>query len=251
VLIAVNNPIEKKPVYKPAVIGFGLIILSLLAAMSGPLGSRFGWWGFEFAVNIAKWSAYMGIIASVLCLSGFVGAWPGGKRRGFIFSLLGLGIILPMLMYLQSWKEAKQISPPIQDISTNTESPPEFWYAPNSRAYGGLDVATLQDEFYPDIRPLVLPISADKALDLSIEIIREKGWHLWETSREEMRIEATDKTFWFGFSDDVVIYITEIDKGRSQIDMRSSSRFGGGGDGGTNANRVRSFLAALKKRSQG
>lgn len=245
-----HSQIIKKPVYKPAIIGFGLIILSILAAMSGPLGSRIGWWNYEFAVIILKWSAYGGIFASVLCLSGLVAARPGGKRRGFVFSLLGLTIIIPMLLFLQSWYEAKQTLPPIQDITTNTENPPSFWYAPNSRIYGGYGIAAWQEEAYPDIQPLILPISADKALDLSIEIIHKKGWKLWEPNREEKHVEATERTFWFGFSDDVVIHITEIDQGRSQIDMRSTSRFGGGGDGGTNANRIRSFFKDIKKRSQ-
>lgn len=245
-----HSQITKKPVYKPAIIGFGLTILSILTAMSGPLGSRIGWWNYEFAVIILKWSAYGGIIASVLCLFGLAAARPGGKRRGFVFSLLGLTIIVPMLLFLQSWNEAKLTLPPIQDITTNTENPPVFWYAPNSRIYDGSEIASLQEEAYPDIQPLILPISADKAFDLSVEIIRNKGWKLWESSREERHVEATERTFWFGFSDDVVIHITEIDKGTSRIDMRSTSRFGGGGDGGTNANRIRSFFKALEKRSQ-
>jgi len=177
-------------------------------------------------------------------------ARPGGKRRGFVVSLLGIAVIVPILLFLQSWKEAKQTTPPILDISTNTKNPPEYWNAPNSRIYGGPEIASLQKEAYPDIKPLVLPISANKAFDLSVEIIRKKGWKLWEPDRKEGHIEATEKTFWFKFSDDVVIHITEINKNSSRIDMRSSSRFGGGGDGGTNAKRIRLFFKALKKRSQ-
>ncbi len=248
--MTMHSQITKKPVYKPAIIGFGLIILSILAAMSGPLGSRIGWWDFNLAVDIAKWSAYVGIFASALCLSGLVAARPGGKHRGFVYSLLGLAIIAPMLWYLLFWSKAKETLPPIQDISTNTEDLPTFWYAPNSRKYGGFEIAALQEEFYPDIQPLILPVPADKVFDLSIEIIRKNGWELWEPNRDDLHIEATEETFWFGFSDDVVIHITEIDEDSSKIDMRSTSRFGGGGDGGTNANRIRSFFKALKKRSQ-
>lgn len=245
--MAMHSQGTKKPVYKPAIIGFGLVILSILAILSGPLGSRMGWWKYGFAVDIAIWSAYVGIFAAVLCLSGLVVARPGGKRRGFIISLLGLSMIVPLLLYLQMWNKAKQTLPPIQDISTNTKNPPTFWYSHNSRMYGGPKVAALQKKFYPDIQPLILPISADKAFDLSIKLIRKKGWTLWKHSRKEKHIEATERTFWFGFSDDVVIHIRKIGKNRSRIDMRSTSRAGGGGDGGTNANRIRSFFKALKK----
>jgi len=245
-----SNKVTKKPLYKPALAGFGLVVLSLLAVMSGPLGSRLGWWNFDSAVNIAKWAVYIGVIACLLCFSGLMAARPGGNRRGFFFSLLGLIIFLPMLFYLHSWNEAKHSLPPIQDITTNSENPPTFWDAPNSRVYGGVGTAAFQEEAYPDIQPLILPISADKTFDLAIDIIRKEGWELWPYYREEKHIEATEKTFWFGFSDDMVIHITEINKDSSRVDMRSTSRFGGGGDGGTNANRIRSFFVALEKRAR-
>jgi len=245
-----DSQTAQKPVYKPAVIGFALIILAIFVAMSGPLGSRFGWWGFEVAVNIAKWAAYTGIFASILCLSGLIAARPGGKRRGFIFSLLGLLIVVPMVLYMQYWKEAKQTLPPIQDITTDMENPPSFWYAPNSRIYGGFEVASWQEEAYPDIQPLIFPFSADKTFDHVVELIRRRGWQLWEPNREDMHVEATESTFWFGFSDDVVIHITELDENSSRIDMRSTSRFGTGGDGGTNAKRIDSFFRDLIKLSR-
>ncbi len=245
-----QNQLLKKPLYKPAVVGLGFILLSILVAMAGPLGSRIGWWNFDTAVVILKWAAYGGLVAAVLCLSGLIMARPGGKRRGFVYSLLGLVIITPMVLFLQSWKEAKETLPPIQDITTNTENPPTFWFAPNSRVYGGVGVAAWQEEAYPDIEPLILAVPIDKAYDLVLEVIRDKGWQLYEPSRADMHIEATETTFWFGFSDDVSIHITATENGGSRIDMRSTSRFGGGGDGGTNANRIRSFFKALSKRAQ-
>ena len=242
-----NTQTIKKPLYKPAVIGFGLIIFSILMAMSGPMGTRLNLWGFEVAVNIAKWAAYIGMAASVLCLAGLIAARPGGKRRGFLFSMAGLVIIGSLLVYLQYWKNAKQTLPPIQDITTNTQDPPSYWYAPNTRVYDGFESEAWQEQAYPDIQPLILPIPAEKAYDLALQIIKKRGWKLWEPNREDLHIEATEKTFWFQYSDDVVIHITPIDKNKSQVDMRSSSRYGSGGDGGTNANRIRSFFKALKK----
>ncbi|GMR16474.1 MAG: DUF1499 domain-containing protein [Gammaproteobacteria bacterium] len=245
-----QNQIVKQPLYKPAMIGFSLIILAILTAMTGPIGSRLGWWDFDAAVLILKWSAYTALAASVLCLSGLWIARPGTRRRGFIYSLLGLFIVIPMILFLQSWKDAKKTLPPIQDITTNTENPPSFWYAPNSRIYGGIGVAVLQQKAYPDIEPLLLSVPIDKAYDLVVKVIRGKGWQLYPANKEDMHIEATETTFWFGFSDDVTIHITATENGGSQIDMRSASRFGGGGDGGTNARRIRSFFKALKQQAE-
>ena len=57
------------------------------------------------------------------------------------------------------------------------------------------------------------------------------------------RIEATATTRWFGFKDDVVIRV-EPDPAGSMVDVRSVSRVGQS-DVGTNARRIRAYLARL------
>jgi uncharacterized protein (DUF1499 family) len=57
-------------------------------------------------------------------------------------------------------------------------------------------------------------------------------------------VEAYDRTFWFGFIDDVVVRVRPA-PGGSRVDVRSVSRVGQH-DFGTNAARVRAFLAAVK-----
>lgn len=237
---------EKSKIYKPALIGFITIILSVLVAVVAALGSRIGWWDYNFAVIILKWAAYSGITGSGLCLLGLVKTSPGKKQRGFTVSLLGLAIVIPMIVFLQGWKEAKQNSPPISDITTNPASPPSFWFAPNSRSYGGFETETFQNEFYPDIKPLIITLPADTVFELVLNVIHDQGWKLYEPDKSEMHIEATATTFWFGFNDDIVIHISRKGKNKSRIDVRSASRFSGG-DGGTNARRIRVFFSALQK----
>jgi len=196
---------------------------------------------------LLKIAAYSGITSIIIALSGAIISRPGSVYRGFFPSISIIIIILPTLLFLSYWKDAKENLPPIQDITTDTEKPPQFWTAPNSKVYGGVGVAAFQEEFYPDIQPLSVSVSADKIFDLALEVIKQKGWRLWEENRAEKHIEATETTFWFGFSDDVVIHITTTDSGKTRVDVRSTSRFGGGGDGGTNAKRIRSFMKALTK----
>jgi len=188
---------NKRKVFKPALIGFALIVLAILTAISAALISRIGWWNYNFAVIILQWAAYAGAIGAVLCFLGLIMARPGGKRRGFTYSLFGLIIVIPMILFLQSWKEAKQLSPPISDITTDYENPPSFWYAPNSRNYGGFETETFQREFYPEVKFLSLPISAEQAFDLALTVITNNGWQLWQSERSELHIEATATTFWF------------------------------------------------------
>jgi len=59
-------------------------------------------------------------------------------------------------------------------------------------------------------------------------------------------IEAADRTFVFGFTDDIAIRITGSSKA-SKIDIRSSSRFGQH-DLGRNAERIRHFFGEVKSR---
>jgi uncharacterized protein (DUF1499 family) len=70
------------------------------------------------------------------------------------------------------------------------------------------------------------------------------GWDVVAIDQAAGRIEATDRTFWFGFVDDIVIRVRPTDAG-SRIDVRSVSRVGVS-DIGTNAARVRAYLAKLK-----
>ncbi len=69
------------------------------------------------------------------------------------------------------------------------------------------------------------------------------GWHLDAVDPGDLRIEATDSTLFFGFKDDIVIRVRAQGPG-SRGDMRSLSRVGRS-DIGTNAVRVRSFLARM------
>jgi uncharacterized protein (DUF1499 family) len=72
------------------------------------------------------------------------------------------------------------------------------------------------------------------------------GGQIVAAAPEAGRLAARDRTFWFGFTDDIVVRIRAADGG-SRIDLRSTSRVGVG-DAGTNAARVRAYLAELRAR---
>jgi len=61
----------------------------------------------------------------------------------------------------------------------------------------------------------------------------------------EGRLEATDTTWWFGFTDDIVVRLTAWGAG-TRVDVRSAARHGTT-DTGSNARRIRRFLAALQQ----
>ena len=139
---------------------------------------------------------------------------------------------------------------PIHDITTDSESPPQFdavvplrGETSNPLEYAGSELAAAQRGAYPDIVPLTIAAATEDAFDRSLEVVGELGWELVDTDRQAGRIEATDTTFWFGFKDDIVVCVRP-ESGGSRVDVRSVSRVGGG-DAGTNAARILEFSRRL------
>lgn len=224
-------------------------VVALVAALSG-LGARWGIWHFRTGFQLLRWSAYGGVAVVLLSLVAVYRAHPGGGRRGLWMAAAALVIGLVIVYVPWSWQRRARAVPPIHDVTTDLADPPEFVAiaplradAPNPLEHGGPEVAAQQREAYPDIRPLVLPLPRDRAFQRALDAAREMGWEIVAADPGAGRIEATDRTTWFGFRDDVVIRLTPLD-GRTVLDVRSLSRVGGG-DSGTNARRVRSYLAEV------
>jgi uncharacterized protein (DUF1499 family) len=72
------------------------------------------------------------------------------------------------------------------------------------------------------------------------------GWTIVASDLDAGRIEATQQSRWFGFTDDIVIRVLGDETG-SRIDMRSTSRQGRS-DYGVNATRIRAYTGALRRR---
>ena len=138
--------------------------------------------------------------------------------------------------------------PPIHDITTDTNDPPAFVAAVALNTPGRTEydpaVAGQQRAAYPDLGPAMLPVAPADAFDRARAVVGEMGWELLADDAAALRIEATDRSFWFGFPDDVVVRVAADGGTGSRVDVRSLSRVGGG-DLGVNAHRVREFVAAL------
>jgi uncharacterized protein (DUF1499 family) len=228
----------------------GLAVLTgLFAAMSG-FGSRWGIWHFRTGFSMLRWAAYAAVAVSVASMVALWFTRPGTGRRGFWLIALALVLSIPVFAVPLGWRARAGDVPPIHDITTDTNDPPRFVQvvplradAPNPVEYPGPEVAIRQREAYPDIRPVVLDMPMAQAFERALEAVRAEGWELVGTDPAAGRIEATDRTFWFGFRDDVVIRLTP-NGDRTIVDVRSKSRVGGS-DVGTNAARIRSYMGRL------
>lgn len=236
--------------------GCGLAVLAgITAALSG-FGTKWGWWYFMTGFSLLKVAAISGGIGAVLSLVG--GTMARHEHRGSIFFIAAAGILLGLLAagIPMSWAYRAEKMPMIHDITTDMTNPPQFKAimplrqgAENPPTYGGPKTAAQQYSAYPDIRPLMLPMTQQTAFDKALQTAKNTGWQIVDSSKREGRIEAIATTFWFGFKDDIVVRVTPVVDG-SRVDVRSTSRVGLS-DIGTNAERIRTFLKKMNEPGAG
>jgi len=246
---------EKKSIlFSPSLmlpsLALGVSMAAFLLMMLAGIGSRFGWWHFRFGFTLLTYGACGGIAAALLAIIALFLAIRKRRVAGILLALLALTGGVALAAVPISWRMNAKTLPAIHDITTDTVNPPQFVAilplrrdAPNPAVYGGIEVADQQKRAYADLRTEVMNLPAGPAFERALAAARDSGWRIVAAEPAEGRIEATDTTFWFGFSDDVVIRISPAGE-RSLLDIRSVSRVGKS-DVGTNARRIRAYLKRL------
>lgn len=235
-----------------AKIVFYLSILAVALFVLSGYGYQWGIWGLGTGFTILRYAAYASIgLLAVQIIFFFFMKDSGISAKAMI--LTGFMITLIVSATAIYWQYKARSVPPIHDISTDLQTPPEFVAmtrlradAPNPPEYAGDETASEQRASYPNIQPLVVSVPPQEVIDEIVTLIVERDWEMVSINRQQGRVEATEKLAWFGFKDDVVLRITETDTG-TRIDMRSKSRIGRG-DIGVNAARIESFLRDLESR---
>lgn len=225
--------------------GWGAVILgltSILLLLVSAYGYRQDWWPVLRALDVAAWGAWAAIAGTFMALAAMV-IWVGRRRGGLVVALLGLVLCLSVLGMAVGWEYATRTTPPINDISTDTEDPPVFWFTATPSDYPAAN-AEPQRAAYPEVRPLDLALSFDDAFVAAQALVEERGWKVLSADPAESQIEAIATSRLYGFEDEVAVRVTETDGG-VRIDMRSRSRLGQI-DRGANARRIKSFLSDLK-----
>ena len=233
-------------------LGLGLAVAALLLLAAGPIGWRLGWWSYRLAfTTLMPYAFYGGVAAMAVSAAVLVAALGRFARRGIVVAALGLVIGGVAAYFPWHVYQMRGVYPPMHDITTDFADPPSFEFAAAMRkaeqgspaAYPGADTAAIQQKYYPGIAPAVLGIPPAEAFDRALAVAKAKGWTIVDAAPQAGIIDAYDRSFWFGFTDDIAIRIAASDPG-SRVDIRSGSRQGRG-DFGVNAARVRSFLAVL------
>jgi len=222
-------------------------ILAVVLLLSSGLGTRLNLWHFRTGFSLLNAAAYIGLGCALLALVSGVLSVRKRHVKGAIISLVALLLAILAFGIPFYWKVQAQSYPRIHDISTDLNNPPRFVAISTLRQgavrHGGAEVAAQQLKAYPDLKTVVLPIPKDQAFKYALLAARELGWDVVAEMPAEGVIEATATTPWFGFKDDIVIRIFPAGD-RSLLDIRSVSRVGIS-DVGTNAKRIRAFLAKI------
>lgn len=222
-------------------------VLGALTVLLSGYGYQWGWWHFSLGFSMIPWGTGAAVLGGMIASFGLL-KHKERSQKMVLSGSLSIFLLVAALTNIGYWyNEVQQGYPPIHDITTNMENPPEFVSiaplradAPNPVEYAGAETASAQRNFYPDLAPISTSMSYDEAYNKALETTREMPWTLVDENRQEGRIEAYHKLAWFGFIDDVVIRVDTTETG-SIIDIRSKSRIGRG-DLGVNAKRIRAYV---------
>ena len=250
-----SAPYQSEPVSSLASWARNLAVFAVVAVVVSIIILRFGF--LEIKPALATFFGGLGIaVLSILFgLAGFAAIWQNGSRgmARILLAFLIDGAILayPAYLGLQYRK-----LPAIHDITTDPIDPPRFdalarlrtGDGANTAVYAGLYSAEQQRQFYPDIEPIELEISVDRAYAIALQLVNKRKWLVIDERapqppRRVGRIEAVARTPIMGFREDVSIRVV-ADGDDSRVDIRSASRFFDS-DLGSNAARVSKFIDDL------
>lgn len=198
------------------------------------------------------------VLALLLAIVAGIRIWReggDGAARVVFGTLVSLAILsIPLLLTALA-----RGHPPINDVTTDTVTPPPFDVlsvarskADNSAVYPGAEFARMQAQAYPDLKPMMLNRSQSEAFELVVDALKRQKLTIVREQEPNPAtgapgfIEAADRTLVFGFYDDVAIRVAGNET-TSRVDLRSASRFGVN-DLGQNADRLRVLMKEIVAR---
>ena len=216
-------------------------VLGILLPISGAIGTRIEVWSFSTGLQMTPFGLMLSLVGLILGIVALIGLRRLGQR--LVLSAHGAGVSLLVSLYLGSAVLMVFTVPPIHNISTDIDNPPAFTAAAELRgesdnplAYDVKVNGPLQRQAYPEVRPLVMALARNELHGRVKRVLTEMGMEVTRDDPIAGEIEAVATTFWFGFKDDLVVRLRDVEDG-TRMDLRSVSRVGMS-DLGANAERI-------------
>ena len=233
---------------------FPASMLAFVMLFLGPLGAKFGLFGYQFGLLMLAFafvlSTVMLVVEFVILLRNFFST--ASTRLGFDLPPIFLSLFVFLALFIQLVPAAG--APAIHNISTNTKPAPSFDKIVSIRQTLGSNLleyrsnpmnARLQKQAYPWLLPHVSSLKAEGLIRKVEQVLSEMGIEVINVDLDNLRIEAVATSFWFGFEDDVLIQVRDYES-TSLAEIRSVSRVGLS-DLGKNASRIRKILDKLEQ----
>jgi hypothetical protein len=245
------------------------LVLAIPAGAGAVAGVRLGLFTDGAGTALMVPAVGLGLVSLVMALlwlrSALASNSGEGKRLGLIALLGALAFLYSPLRYVYDGFAAL----PIHDATTDPGDPPQFVAlaklpSGNSRVFDGqrripysgpdaryrgqnVTVAYAFHDKYPQLthQHAGLLVSPQKTFWRCFETVKKLGWTIVDANETDLRIEAIDRSFWFGRISDIVIRIRPAGTIGSRVDLRSESR-DGALDHGRNVARLKAFLRDFK-----
>jgi uncharacterized protein (DUF1499 family) len=223
-----------------------LLAVTMIAV--GIIGAHFYLFAAFMGFQLFALGFLLSIIGTIVGIIGiFMTRAPqlrGPHNRAMVGTVICALIAVPMIVIIV----ASSKYPPINDITTDFDNPPEFVYAQQLQPVANRDMkynkakyAQRQQDGYGAIGPIKERLDPAAAFARVTEVAQSiPNWKITYSDPATKTIEAVATSKMFHFHDDVVIQIRPTPDGASLIEMRSKSR-DGIGDFGVNAKRIRRF----------
>ncbi|HEY7977134.1 MAG TPA: DUF1499 domain-containing protein [Rhizomicrobium sp.] len=244
-----------------AKITFAGFIVSLAVGLVAALGTRLGFWSVDVGLHtLFPWCVGIGLITFVAGAVWILWAMIANDSSSARYGLIGLvGVIVVLANpVLKFWNSHGM--PPIADATTDTERPPVFVSLLTQRGDGASSpdyngnapmtfegkastVSLIQHKYYGDIHSIAILMSPERLFKRAVTASYAMGWNVIAIAPDEGRIEATDTSFFFGITDDIVIRVKPSGMG-ARLDIRSKARLNSD-YGNRNPQRIRAFAKEL------
>jgi uncharacterized protein (DUF1499 family) len=251
--------ILEEPVSRAAVYSRRLAVFACLTAVVGVLVARAGG-GHDMlgALSVFAAALLLAGLALLLAAAAAVEMWNTG-RRGVAPAVTGAALALLLLAYPAFLTLKATTLPRINQVTTDFRSVPNYMISSKAREARGAwtppapspEVEAAQRAAYPRIQPMLVDLEPEQAYRMALRIAKDLGWRIVDANPPNLRgeaeahIDATDRTLFFNFVDDIAIRIRAAGA-KTQIDLRSASRIGRH-DFGANAKRAQRFIDAVQE----